>query len=122
MPGPRLRILLAVTVALAAIGATLLLTGVAAKPDGRTTVAELAFGGVDHQYRLFMPSSFKNASKPGVLVVLHGYTWDARSFEEYTGLDAEAAGQGLLAVYPQGFDRSWNAGTCCGEALRRGLD
>jgi polyhydroxybutyrate depolymerase len=122
MPRPHLRILLALALAGAALTATLVLIAVVARPTGSVTAGSLEFEGVSHQYRLFVPTGVAAGSAAGLLVVLHGYTWDAQGFESYTGLDAQAARLHLLAVYPQGFARSWNAGSCCGEAARRGLD
>jgi polyhydroxybutyrate depolymerase len=122
MPRPNVRILLALALAVAASAGTLLLLGVVTRPAGNLTVSSLQYEGVDHQYRLFTPPGIGPGSASGLLVVLHGYTWDAQGFQSYTGLDGQATRLGLLAAYPQGYDRSWNAGGCCGEAARRGLD
>ncbi|GAA3245204.1 hypothetical protein GCM10017691_52140 [Pseudonocardia petroleophila] len=63
-------------------------------------------------------------ARPGVsvltplVVVLHGLGG--------TGADAHGLGfeaiEGVAVAYPDGVDRSWNAGGCCGGAHERGVD
>jgi polyhydroxybutyrate depolymerase len=39
-----------------------------------------------------------------------------------TGMDAKADEAGFVVVYPEGVDRSWNAGACCGGAASNDID
>lgn len=56
------------------------------------------------------------------LIVLHGYRDDAAGAERSTGFDVLGDRDGVLIAYPQGFHRSFNAGLCCGDAARDGID
>ena len=40
----------------------------------------------------------------------------------HLGWDALADREGLMIAYPDGLDRTWNAGKCCGPARDRGVD
>jgi polyhydroxybutyrate depolymerase len=80
----------------------------------------LAAGGLARDYRLFVPAG-RLYARP-LLLALHPLHGDAVSFERRTGLDEGAAAAGVVVAYPDGFDRSWNAGTCCQPAAGRGVD
>ncbi|MDQ6772750.1 MAG: alpha/beta hydrolase-fold protein [Candidatus Dormibacteraeota bacterium] len=79
-------------------------------------------GGLDRTYRLVVPRDLPSSRPAPLFLVLHGYTWSAGSFEAYIDFDRQAAALGAVAVYPKGFNASWDAGTCCGDAVRDGLD
>jgi polyhydroxybutyrate depolymerase len=57
-----------------------------------------------------------------LLVVLHGLGEMPRDIETATGLDADARRDHFVVAYPAGFDRSWDAGTCCGAGVARHVD
>jgi polyhydroxybutyrate depolymerase len=65
-----------------------------------------------------------------VVIALHGGGGSSAQFQESTGYDAVADANGFLVVYPDGTGArrfgtafySWNAGYCCGEAARDGVD
>ncbi len=88
---------------------------------GTTTVVRLSYGGEKRSFRLFVPDSLPPGPRP-LLVGLHGLHSFAKAFQRTRRLDVTAAGLGALVVYPDGFERSWNAGTCCGTAAAEGVD
>ncbi|MCF7553222.1 PHB depolymerase family esterase [Pseudonocardia sp. WMMC193] len=65
------------------------------------------------------PSS-AGAEAPLVLV-LHGSGGTAQEMQGL-GFDPLAARDGVVTAYPQGLDGTWNAGGCCGSAVRNGVD
>jgi len=93
--------------------------------QGARTVAgsrlvTLRVGGVERDYRLFVPAASTHA-RP-LLLALHQLHGSAQAWERRSGLDAGAATAGVVVAYPDGIDHSWNAGTCCQPAAGSGVD
>jgi polyhydroxybutyrate depolymerase len=62
-----------------------------------------------------------------VVLAFHGGGTNAETMIRFSGLSAKADEAGFVAVYPNGSGRSsqaltFNAGNCCGHALRRDVD
>ena len=57
-----------------------------------------------------------------LVVVLHGAGGTAADMRSNLGWDALADREGLVIAYPDGLDRTWNAGACCGPARDRRVD
>jgi polyhydroxybutyrate depolymerase len=57
-----------------------------------------------------------------LVVVLHGLGGSGASMRDGTGWDGLAAREGFVVAYPDGLDRAWNAGACCGRSQTRGVD
>ncbi|MBN1439100.1 MAG: hypothetical protein JW929_06795 [Anaerolineales bacterium] len=77
-------------------------------------------------YLLHIPVGF-SARRPTALVfVFHGYSENGRYIRAETGMDLIADLQGFLIVYPDGTAStgplSWNAGGCCGYAMKNRVD
>jgi polyhydroxybutyrate depolymerase len=88
-------------------------------PSGTQRVT-LSVGGLQRTYTLVRPPNRK-APLP-LVIALHGFTQSAFGLELHTKLDTTAADEGFIVVYPDGIGRSWNAGTCCGEASAENQD
>jgi polyhydroxybutyrate depolymerase len=133
-PG-RLRLILAVTVAVAVCGA-LAATGLtylerSGAPSGRasgrtpaptrwtTTNDQLEVDGRTRRYLLVRPQAVSTTPLP-VVVVLHGRTVTPEIEEQRTGFTS-VVGRAIL-VYPAGYQESWNAGACCAGARSAGVD
>lgn len=100
-----------------------------------TTVPAGTLGAGDHDrtirtadgrtrtYRLHVPPNLPAGPAP-LVVGLHGGTGSGVQFATSSGLDAAADAQGFVAVFPDGTGslRTWNAGLCCGAAVRDGVD
>lgn len=57
-----------------------------------------------------------------LVVVLHGLGSEPELTARLTGMAEQARARGLVAVFPEGRDQSWNAGSCCGTAAAEGVD
>ena len=57
-----------------------------------------------------------------LVVVLHGAGGSAADVRANLGWDGLADREGLVVAYPDGLDRTWNAGGCCGGARDRRVD
>ncbi|MCH5644779.1 MULTISPECIES: PHB depolymerase family esterase [unclassified Gordonia (in: high G+C Gram-positive bacteria)] len=107
-------------VCLAVLAALLMVpSNAAAAPTGRSS-HQLNHGGLERQYQLFVPRSRPGAAP--LVVVLHGGYGSARQAQRAYGWDSQAQRRGFVVAYPDGFRRSWNAGTCCGPAQQRNVD
>jgi len=81
-------------------------------------------GGRSRDYLLHLPPGH-NAGTPLPLVfVLHGATESDSNVEKLSGMSAKADQEHFIAVYPSGIGRvpTWNAGTCCGLAMKQQID
>jgi polyhydroxybutyrate depolymerase len=86
-----------------------------------TSVHTLEFDGVSRDYRVYVPRTLGDG--PATLVVmLHGGFGSAEQAELTYGWDAQAERDGFVVAYPDGVGRSWNAGRCCGPAMKKNLD
>ena len=65
-----------------------------------------------------------SSAAPGapLVVVLHGARGTGADMRANLGWDDLADREGLVVVYPDGLDRTWNAGACCGPARDRKVD
>lgn len=79
-------------------------------------------GGMERTYRLFVPSSYRKGTPTPLIVGMHGGLGTGKVFAEQSGLDAVAERRGFIVVYPDGYKRGWNAGTCCGGPMDKKID
>jgi polyhydroxybutyrate depolymerase len=79
-------------------------------------------GGRQRDAIVHVPTGYTGAAPVPLVVVMHGYTETDDQIRVVSGFDAAADANGLLVVYPQGTDLSWNAGKCCGNAPKNGVD
>jgi len=68
----------------------------------------LRVGGEDRTYLLSRPAT-ATGPQPTV-IALHAAAQTSESYRGYFGLEATAAREGFVAVYPQGIGRVWNDG------------
>ena len=93
---------------------------------GRQT---LMHDGIARSYVVRVPSGLAQHGGPVPLVlVLHGGGGNADNAERMTGFTEKAEKEGFIVVYPEGTGRfrkkhlTWNAGHCCGIAMKRRVD
>ena len=108
----------------------LVLAGCTGRPDPQPTPLAypagssshtITFDGVQREYRVYVPRTLTPG--PSTLVVmLHGGFGSAEQAELAYGWDKQAEQSGLIVVYPDGVGRSWNAGGCCGPAMKQDVD
>ncbi len=116
--------------ALALIVAGLVQRAAAHPADDADPWPSLNSGGLERHYLLHLPSDLKSANGPvPLVVVLHGAAGDARSTADMTGFSPLADAARFIVVYPEGTSigvdpvrQTWNAGFCCGAAVRAHVD
>jgi polyhydroxybutyrate depolymerase len=99
---------------------------------GPTTLAAvdaqrtLTVGGVSRTYFVHVPAGLDAQQPVPLMFMFHGYQQNGKYARMYTGFDGIADAKGFIVVYPDGSGASdtlsWNAGTCCGEALLNNVD
>eukprot|EP00727_Mastigamoeba_balamuthi_P009047 m51a1_g4765 hypothetical protein (192) ;mRNA; f:7049-10905 len=67
----------------------------------------LTHGGLARRALVFAPTA--SPASPPALFALHGVTTTAEDLAQASGLDAVAAANAFLLVFPDGLDASWNA-------------
>lgn len=92
------------------------LTGVPAGWAVSTT--DLVSGGLSRSYLMIRPPAHSGVSLP-VVMVLHGRGLTPASMERISQL-LPVVGR-AITVFPAGWQRSWNAGGCCGLAHAQGV-
>ncbi len=86
----------------------------AAVPPG-TTELKLTSSGQERTARVVIPTSYDATQLVPLVLVFHGYTETAQQIEQISQMTPVAEKNGLVVVYPQGINTSWNAGNCCGS-------
>jgi polyhydroxybutyrate depolymerase len=83
--------------------------------------------GFRRSYLIHIPAGYDGNKALPLVVALHGGFGTARKMEEETGLSELADKEGFFVLYPNGMTlfgrlQHWNAGHCCGIAMRRDVD
>jgi polyhydroxybutyrate depolymerase len=90
-------------------------------------VRSLECGGRRRTYLLHVPPEFDPAQPTPVVLIFHGGGTNAKTMVRFCELSKTADRAGFLAVYPSGTGHNpnlltWNAGNCCGNAMRQNVD
>lgn len=72
-------------------------------------------------WNVFIPSTVNLSGAP-MIIDLHGNTLTMQDQRNLSDFDDIASQNGAIAVWPQGFDNSWNSGYCCSTAGELGLN
>jgi len=86
-----------------------------------TGLSTIDIDGTPRRYVLHRPDGVGDGPRP-LVIVLHGAGGTAPWVRASLGWDSLADIHGFNVLYPDGVDRSWNAGTCCGTAAQGGID
>jgi len=75
------------------------------------------------QYRVHVPPRYDPKVPTPVVFCIHGLGQDANLFcVDGAGMPAKSDAAGFILVMPNGYQNSWNAGTCCGGAASERVD
>jgi len=89
-----------------------------------TIFGSLDFGGRTRNYLVHPPRGYAPGAPLPVVFVLHGASESNDSVEELSRMSGKADAEHFVAVYPAGTGRvvTWNAGACCGGAMKENVD
>lgn len=82
---------------------------------------EITFDGRQRDFIVHVPPGAPSSGAP-LFFNFHGFGNSAQPFSENTGMKLIGEREGFIGVVPQGWQSSWNGGSCCGSAARLGLD
>ncbi len=90
-------------------------------------IRSFEIAGRARYYVLLVPPHYDPAVPLPVVLAIHGAMSNPKLMEKFSGLTEFAAEAGFLLVYPAGTGNTlnvltWNAGKCCGYALRHDVD
>ncbi|MCE1198303.1 MAG: alpha/beta fold hydrolase [Marinilabiliales bacterium] len=95
------------------------------KPSQSNSVSgELVVDGEKRSFNIHFPATKDHPSLLPVVIALHGGGGSAEQFEKTSRLSEKADQAGFLVVYPNGTGmiQTWNAGECCGRAMKDRVD
>lgn len=81
---------------------------------------ELSLGRQTRTFTVFWPDNLSRRTSWPVLIAFHPGLADGAYMERTSRFHSRT--EDYIVVYPDGFRRSWNAGDCCGRAVRRNID
>ena len=102
---------------------------VAAAEKGRPAFNELVVDGIRRSYLVYEPLT-SNKNELPLMIVLHGGLGNAKHIMKKTAMNGIADSGPFVVVYPNGIKRrfvnanrrTWNAGGCCGLAVKKNVD
>ncbi len=101
-----------------------------AEIKGQISYNSLDVNGVERTYMVYNPA-ISDTKKFPLMIVLHGGLGNAESISETTQMNRVADSGQFIVAYPNGTGgriramtnrRTWNAGTCCGQAVKRDIN
>jgi len=77
-------------------------------------------------YWTHIPSSYDDQTSVPLVILLHSYGNNGWLFSIRSDMNLKSEQEGFIAVYPNGApygdNKGWNAGFCCGPAMRQNVD
>ena len=67
-------------------------------------------------WNVFVPKTIDLSVDVPMVIDLHGNTLTMQNQRDLSEFDEIAEENGVIGVWPQGFDNSWNSGYCCSSA------
>jgi polyhydroxybutyrate depolymerase len=80
--------------------------------------------GLTRQYKVHVPPGYTSGAAVPALFCLHGLGQTAVMFctDDGVAWPAKSDQEGFVLIMPNGYQNSWNGGTCCGGAASMALD
>ncbi len=88
---------------------------------GQTTQM-LTHAGAMRSYILHVPPQYDGKTRMPVVVDMHGLGQTAAGQPAQGGWNRKADAVGIVMIYPQGLNNSWNGGPCCGPSQMMNVD
>jgi polyhydroxybutyrate depolymerase len=101
----------------------------ASASNGKSTYHEMVVDGIQRSYIMYSPTTHSQKPLP-LMIVLHGGLGNAEHIMKTTAMNDIADSGPFVVAYPNGVGglfgfakrRTWNAGGCCGPAVKKGVD
>lgn len=88
------------------------------------SVWTLTSGGHEREARVVLPPGYDPATPTAVMLNFHGFTSNGDQQAVISKMNALAASEGFIVVYPDGVGspQGWSAGDCCDRSGAEGVD
>lgn len=83
---------------------------------------KLNHDGEKRSYLLHVPASYDDSKPTSLIFALHGGTGSAKNIEQQSQLPELSDQEGFILCLPDGLNKTWNAGWCCGKASEKNHD
>lgn len=87
-----------------------------------SALERVSFDGEKRTYLLHVPDNYDESVTTSLIIALHGGTGSAKNVEEQSLLPELSDQEGFILCSPNGLNRTWNAGWCCGKAEENNVD
>jgi polyhydroxybutyrate depolymerase len=91
-------------------------------PAARRLQRHVQVEGLSRRYVVWLPDRHREKEPLPVVLAFHGGFATPEQLEESAALHEADEAQNFVIVYPEGYERSWNAVLCCGAAARDNID
>ncbi len=80
--------------------------------------------GLTRQYKVHVPAGYSASVAAALVFCFHGLDQDGVAFCTDAGVawNTKSDAEGFILVIPNGYQQSWNGGSCCGAAASMDLD
>ena len=97
------------------------------QPGTYEHILDVRAAGFRRSYLLHIPRNYDRTKPLPLVVALHGGFGTAEKMADETGFSEIADREGFLVIYPNGISlfgwlQHWNAGHCCGKAMKDDID
>jgi len=96
--------------------------GASTLAPGEHNALTLEHDGIERSYNLYLPEAHDGETPIPLVFNFHGFTSAPVEQAFFSGFNPVAEASGVAVVYPAGLENSWNAGSCCGDAMADGAD
>ena len=79
-------------------------------------------GGRERTFRVHVPPGYDPSTPTPLVVNFHGVNCTSSQQVLISQMPQKADAAGFIVVHPDGVGKSWNGGTCCGQALSENVD
>lgn len=86
------------------------------------THLELQLDGTPRSFEVYVPTSYDGAKPVPLVLNFHGVNGDGEIHAAATEMRETADERGFIVVFPNGVEKSWNGGACCGRAYADQVD
>ncbi len=80
------------------------------------------FDGIKRRSLLHVPDSYDGTESVSLILAFHGGVGTPKNIEDQSQLSELSDQEGFIVCYPEGYKRTWNAGGCCGKAMKDNVD
>lgn len=82
----------------------------------------LEFEGRERSYRVHVPPGYSPTTPIPVVMAFHGGYGTGKYMQKQTRMTEVSDANRFLGVFPDGLHRTWNAGGCCEESMRKNIN